>query len=92
MPAMSQSSIPSASHTTAPRERRFSGPSDSGAKPARYPGVYQVCQASSWSKTKSRRLTSIMRSFFVASATCGLLQGAITPSPVVPLASSATVG
>ncbi|CAE6405330.1 unnamed protein product [Rhizoctonia solani] len=41
MPAMSQSSIPSASHTTAPRERRFSGPSDSGAKPARYPGVYQ---------------------------------------------------
>ncbi|KAJ1310861.1 hypothetical protein OPQ81_009379 [Rhizoctonia solani] len=41
MPTMSQSSIPSASHTTAPRERRFSGPSDSGAKPARYPGVYQ---------------------------------------------------
>ncbi|CAE7075880.1 unnamed protein product [Rhizoctonia solani] len=41
MPPMSQSSIPSASHTTAPRERRFSGPSDSGAKPARYPGVYQ---------------------------------------------------
>ncbi|CAE6389710.1 unnamed protein product [Rhizoctonia solani] len=41
MPPMSQSSISSASHTTAPRERRFSGPSDSGAKPARYPGVYQ---------------------------------------------------
>ncbi|CAE6464785.1 unnamed protein product [Rhizoctonia solani] len=41
MPPMSQSSIPSASHTTAPRERRFSGPSDSGAKSARYPGVYQ---------------------------------------------------
>ncbi|KAG8691899.1 hypothetical protein FRC11_005692 [Ceratobasidium sp. 423] len=41
MPPMSQSSIPSASHTAAPRERRFSGPSDSGAKPARYPGVYQ---------------------------------------------------
>ncbi|CAE6446378.1 unnamed protein product [Rhizoctonia solani] len=41
MPPMSQSSIPSASHTAAPRERRFSGPSDSGAKPPRYPGVYQ---------------------------------------------------
>ncbi|CUA73721.1 Nuclear receptor corepressor 1 [Rhizoctonia solani] len=41
MPPMSQSSLPSASHNTAPRERRFSGPSDSGAKPARYPGVYQ---------------------------------------------------
>ncbi|KEP55022.1 Myb-like DNA-binding domain protein [Rhizoctonia solani 123E] len=41
MPPMSQSSIPSASHAAAPRERRFSGPSDSGAKPARYPGVYQ---------------------------------------------------
>ncbi|KAF8708213.1 hypothetical protein RHS03_03624, partial [Rhizoctonia solani] len=41
MPPISQSSIPSASHTTTPRERRFSGPSDSGTKPARYPGVYQ---------------------------------------------------
>ncbi|KAF8761044.1 hypothetical protein RHS01_00417 [Rhizoctonia solani] len=37
MPPISQSSIPSASHTTTPRERRFSGPSDSGTKPARYP-------------------------------------------------------